>query len=781
MSSNRSQNPHGLKQIGLDQIWDDLRAGIQQVYTRQSMAKSRYMELYTHVYNYCFFLHQSNQARGAGVPPSKSKKGQTPGGAQFVGLELYKRLKEFLKNYLTNLLKDGEDLMDESVLKFYTQQWEDYRFSSKVLNGICAYLNRHWVRRECDEGRKGIYEIYSLALVTWRDCFFLPLNKQVTNAVLKLIEKERNGETINTRLISGVVQSYVFFWLNEDDAFAKGPTLTVYKESFESQFLADTERFYTRESTEFLQQNPVTEYMKKAEARLLEEQRRVQVYLHESTQDELARKCEQVLIEKHLEIFHTEFQNLLDADKNEDLGRMFFFVSRIQDGLGELKKLFFTHIHNQGLAAIEKCGEAALNASCKKPISLLQDPKMYVQTVLDVHKKYNALVMSAFNNDAGFVAALDKACGRFINNNAVTKMAQSSSKSPELLARYCDSLLKKRYVFKDKLIFQMVVFKYIEDKDVFQKFYAKMLAKRLVHQNSASDDAEASMISKLKQACGFEYTSKLQRMFQDIGVSKDLNEQFKKHLTNSEPLDLDFSIQVLSSGSWPFQQSCTFALPSELERSYQRFTAFYASRHSGRKLTWLYQLSKGELVTNCFKNRYTLQASTFQMAILLQYNTEDAYTVQQLTDSTQIKMDILAQVLQILLKSKLLVLEDENANVDEVELKPDTLIKLYLGYKNKKLRVNINVPMKTEQKQEQETTHKNIEEDRKLLIQAAIVRIMKMRKVLKHQQLLGEVLTQLSSRFKPRVPVIKKCIDILIEKEYLERVDGEKDTYSYLA
>lgn len=197
-------------------------------------------------------------------------------------------------------------------------------------------------------------------------------------------------------ILSYTLNYIVELGINENDGL-KGPNLSVYHEAFELKFFAETERFYKLESENFLANNSVTEYMKKAEHRINEENRRIMFYLHKTTLGQLMKTCEKVLIEDHLEKFHHEFQNLLNDDKNDDLSRMYQLVLRIPNGCDELKNRLEAHVFNQGISAIDKCCETAN-----------QDPKNYVNTILAVHKKFSSMVSESFSNDPGFVAALDK-------------------------------------------------------------------------------------------------------------------------------------------------------------------------------------------------------------------------------------------------------------------------------------------------------------------------------------------------------------------------------------
>ena len=97
----------------------------------------------------------------------------------------------------------------------------------------------------------------------------------------------------------------------------------------------------------------------------------------------------------------------------------------------------------------------------------------------------------------------------------------------------------------------------------------------------------------ISDICGYEYTSKLTRMFHDIALSKTLNEEFRKRLTdNGKEIPIDFSIKLLTMGSWPFTQSFPLTLPKEFDQALHHFQEFYNEKHHGRKLTWLYSQSK---------------------------------------------------------------------------------------------------------------------------------------------------------------------------------------------
>ncbi|TFK28030.1 Cullin-1 [Coprinopsis marcescibilis] len=742
--------------------WAYLEEGVDHIMTKlqTGVSYTKYMSLYTVAYNYC----TSSKMQGDGTIGLGTKT-----GANLMGSDLYNNLIRYFTSHLKGLRNTAEHLQDEALLREYASEWDRYTVGANYINRLFTYLNRHWVRRERDEGRKSVYPVYTLALVQWKNNLFVPIqgNLKLVNAILRLIENQRNGETIDQGLVKKVVDSFVSLGL--DDTDTNKACLDVYKEHFEIPFIDATDTYYKLESESFLANHSVSDYLKKAEERLREEEDRVERYLNTSTRKALISKCEHVLIRDHSQLMWDSFQSLLDFDKDEDLQRMYSLLSRIPEGLEPLRKKFEEHVKKSGQDAVEKLvGETSSSNE-----SL--DPKAYVDALLEVHRKNAETVNRSFRGEAGFVASLDKACREFVNRNSAT--GASNSKSPELLAKHADLLLRKSNKVAEEgdlegaLNRVMILFKYIEDKDIFQQFYTTKLSKRLIHGVSASDESEASMISKLKEACGFEYTNKLQRMFTDMSLSKDLTDQFKTRMEqNHGDMDITFTIMVLGTNFWPLNPpQHEFVIPQEMLKTYEWFQKYYQTKHSGRKLTWLWNYSKNELRTNHTNQKYILMTSTFQTAILTQYNRNDTLSVDELIAATSIPKEHLVQVLALLVKAKVLV----NEETDQYDLNP--------GFKSKKIRVNLNLPIKAETKAESTEVLKTVDEDRKYVIQATIVRIMKARKTMKNQALLDEVISQISQRFTPKVQDIKKAIDTLLEKEYIERVEGTRDTFAYMA
>lgn len=762
----------------MSEVWTDLEADIQHIFRRdQNIRSRRYMELYTYLYNCSLNVQctasewQLSESLFSGSETSKLGDESL----QF-GRELYYYLTRFFESHLDDLQRQCSYLMDEEMLLFYTKQWEDFKFSSKVLNGLFSYLNRHWKSRESEERRMHVHDIYHLALFIWRETLLKNTRKPISTGLLKLFDRARSGETINTRLITETISSYVelSISLDQNASLFDEPNLSTYIECFEGMFLENTEVFYRNESVEFLKNGSVSDYLKHVEVRLKQEEKQALVILHNSTQAKLMAVCEQVLIKQHLAHIYDEFKNLLDSEKIPDLMRLYQLIVKlkIDTVLAELGKYLESYILRQSSSAMLKAGESALN-----------DPVLYVQTIFAVYKQYSTLINDAFNNDKNFITAMNAAFGKFVNQNDILNDGRNVFKNPEYLARYCDILLRKsskqleEHDLDESLSQAMTVFKFLDDKDAFEKFYSKLLCKRLCLQLSMSDDAEAMMISKLKEACGFEYARKLQKMLQDIEISKALNVKYQQMSDSccSSCSDIGFNILVLSDGTWPLSPSFPLSLPFSVEQAVESFQNFYASHFSGRKLTWLYNMSRGEVVTNCFQQRYTLQVSTLQIAILMQFNERTTWTIQQLVEEVNVKLDFLIQVIQILLKIKLLT-SSAGADVNH-----ESSVQLNAAFSSKKLRININRPLKAEVKVEQETANRSIENDRKFTIQAAIVRIMKTRRSMQHSQLVGEVLKQLASRFVPKVQLVRKCIDTLVDKEYIKRRADEKDVYDYLA
>lgn len=284
---------------------------------------------------------------------------------------------------------------------------------------------------------------------------FESVKTSFTKYTLKQIEKERNGEVIDSSLIRGILENYTALQAGKSHP-------SIYKKHFETQFLEETERFYQMKSEAFfLANNSVREYPEKALGWLAEEKKRVDRYLNSSSLAVIMLTCNKVLVENHLEKLIAEFSHLLQLNTVKDLACLYKLLALCNIEMLQFHKQFEKDIHKKAITSLNE-----LDTSFSSTVN----PITYMDIILDVYKKYSSLVEQSFANDLGFREALDKAFSKFVNVNPVVSQdeklqkssdanelmeeeeenmeqplvdAAASRKSAELVARYFNSILKK--------------------------------------------------------------------------------------------------------------------------------------------------------------------------------------------------------------------------------------------------------------------------------------------------------------------------------------------------
>uniref|UniRef100_A0A5G2R4L9 Cullin family profile domain-containing protein n=1 Tax=Sus scrofa TaxID=9823 RepID=A0A5G2R4L9_PIG len=260
-------------------------------------------------------------------------------------------------------------------------------------------------------------------------------------------------------------------------------------------------------------------------------------------------------------------------------------------------------------------------------------------------------------------------------------------------------------------------------------------------------------------------------------LSKDIMIQLKQYMQNQDiPGNIDLTVNILTTSFWPAYVPKEIQLPPEMERLKENFKNFYLSKHSGRKLQWQSTLGHCVLRAEFKKGKKELQVSLFQTLVLLMFNEGDQFSLEEIKMTTGVEDRELRRTLQSLAcgRARVLIKNPKGKDVESGD-------RFFCNeeFRHKLFKIKINQIQMKETVEEQTVTTERVFQDRQYQIDAAIVRIMKIRKTLSHNVLLAELYNQLKFTLKPSD--LKKRIESLIDRDYMERDKANPNQYKYIA
>ena len=644
--------------------------------------------------------------------------------------------------------------------------WDRYCAQLHLIRHIFLYLDRTYLLQHAPHR-----SVFDMGLSFFRlhlDRSYGSVQSTVIQGLLQSIDAERHGDAVDRTLLKNLVRMLAL--------------LGLYEAVFMPLFLERSRAFYMEESQRKVVEVDLRAYLVYIEGRLREESGRCDAMLEGMTRVLLLKTVETCVIEPHVgymlggggglgaadkagqEDADSDFAKMLDGDAHEDLKRIYDVFGRVRAHKA-LCAAFKGHLKQVGVRIVS-------DASPEK------DAEM-IPAIIVLKKRMDGILDRCFD-DIMFRDAVKDGFGYFMNLRG--------SRPAELLAKHMDSILKgggKAKFTEDDIEAALdsclALFRFISGKDAFEAFYKKDLAKRLLFNRSFSMDTEKSAISRLKAECGAHFTSKLEGMFTDSDVSKDIMVSFRgsqeaqKALAEACP-GTDIGVQVLTSGLWPTYPVVECNFKTSLADGLEVFKKHYLQKYTGRKLMWLHSLGTCVMKVQFKAGAKELALSFFQAAVLMAFEDADTLPFKDIRAATGIEDSELRRTLQSLACGRERVLSKDPKGKD---IGDDDVFSFNDAYTSKQYRVKVNAIQMKETADDSKKTNETVMQDRQHQIDAAIVRIMKTRKTLSHKLLMSELMTQL--RFPVTAVDLKKRVESLIEREYMERASDDASVYCYLA
>ncbi|WOG83765.1 hypothetical protein DCAR_0102943 [Daucus carota subsp. sativus] len=713
---------------------------ILEGFPEPSFTTEEYINTYTAVYNLCSQHYPYNYSQ-----------------------DVYDKYLDIFKDYIDLwVLPSLNQRHDEFMLRELEKRWLNHKIMMRWLSRFFEYLDRYFVTQN------SLSSLNKAGLICFRDMVYEEVKFKARDAVITLINKEREGEQIDRALLKNIIDVIIRVGMGKNESYEK---------DFEAFMLDNSSSYYSRKASNWIAEDSCPDYMLKAEECLKKEKERVSHYLHSSTEVKLLEKVQNELLAAHhsqlLEKEHSGCRVLLEDGKVEDLSRMFRLFSKIPQGLEPVADIFKKHIMCEGTALIQQAEDIAAASKAK---NLGGPEQAFVQKVIELHDKYMKYVNDCFTNHTLFHKALKVGFEVVCNKNV------SGSPSAELLASFCNNILTKGVsnltdeAYEETVDKAVKLLSYISEKDLFAEFCRKKLSRRLLFDKSAGDDHERLILTKLKQQCGAQFTSKMEGMVTDMTLAKEKQNEFVEYLKVSGVVHpgIDLNVTVLTTGFWPTYKSSDLNLPPEMVKCVEVFKTFYETNTKKRKLTWNYSLGNCIITGRFDRKTIELNVLTFQAAALLLFNTADKLSYLEVQAQLHLSDDDLVRVLHSLSCAKYKILKktpssDTVSSTDYFEFNSK--------FTDKMRKIRIPLPPVDERRK----TVEDVDKDRRYAVDASLVRIMKSRKVLGHQQLVTECVEQMSRMFKPDFKLIKRRIEDLIARDYLERDKENPNMFKYVA